>query len=68
MAEGRSVLTQINIIAGDLRRSLDFYRQVGMSFPRSLGAGHRALQPPYDAFWGPVTLLSRTRKVSRSVS
>jgi hypothetical protein len=36
MAEGRPVLTQINIIAGDLRRSLDFYRQVGMSFPRPL--------------------------------
>jgi uncharacterized glyoxalase superfamily protein PhnB len=117
MAEGRPVLTQINIIAGDLRRSLDFYRQVGMSFPRPLenrtgqpfharseaqagayleldsssfapiwnagwanctdligrivlgfslsttkavdecfdrliGASHRALQPPYDAFWG----------------
>jgi hypothetical protein len=36
MAEGRPVLTQINVIAGDLRRSLDFYRQVGMSFPRPL--------------------------------
>jgi uncharacterized glyoxalase superfamily protein PhnB len=111
------VLTQINIIASDLRRSLDFYRRVGVSFPRPLenrtgqlfhasseaeagahleldssnfapvwnagwadrtdligrivlgfsqpttkavdqcfdqliAAGYRALQPPYDAFWG----------------
>ena len=29
MAEGRPVLTQINIIANGLRRSLDFYRPVG---------------------------------------
>jgi catechol 2,3-dioxygenase-like lactoylglutathione lyase family enzyme len=121
--EGRSamddspVLDQVNIIAGDLRRSLDFYRRLGASFPRPLenpagelfhasgetadgaqleldspsfapawnagwarrtdlagrvvlgfrlatramvderfdeltAAGHRALQPPFDAFWG----------------
>jgi catechol 2,3-dioxygenase-like lactoylglutathione lyase family enzyme len=30
------VLDQVNIIAGDLRRSLDFYRCLGASFPRPL--------------------------------
>ena len=117
MADGRPVLDQVNIIASDLRRSLDFYRLLGASFPRPLEnptgdlfhasseaeggahveldspsfapvwnagwaqrtdligrivlgfrlaaretvderfdqlteAGYRALQPPFDAFWG----------------
>ncbi len=117
MGDDSPVLDQINIIATDLRRSLDFYRRLGASFPRPLenpagelfhassetedgaqleldspsfapiwnagwaertdlvgrvvlgfrlatremvderfdeltGAGRRALQPPFDAFWG----------------
>lgn len=117
MADGGAVLDQVNIISSDLRRSLDFYRRVGTSFPRPLEnpagelfhasseseagahleldspnfapvwnagwaqrtdlvgrivlgfrlatreavderfdtltcAGYRALQPPFDAFWG----------------
>jgi catechol 2,3-dioxygenase-like lactoylglutathione lyase family enzyme len=112
----KPVLDQINIIVGDFRRSLEFYRRLGVSFPEQssgateqfhansetdeglsidlddpafgqvwnkgwkgsenlvgrvvvgfkldsregvdlvyadlTGAGHRGLQPPYDAFWG----------------
>jgi hypothetical protein len=36
MADGRPVLDQVNIIASDLRRSLDFYCQLGVSFPQPL--------------------------------
>jgi uncharacterized glyoxalase superfamily protein PhnB len=36
MATGSAVLDQVNIIASDLRRSLDFYHRVGASFPRPL--------------------------------
>jgi catechol 2,3-dioxygenase-like lactoylglutathione lyase family enzyme len=117
MDDSSPVLDKVNIIASDIRRSLDFYRRVGVSFPRPLenpagelfhasseaeggahleidspnfapvwnagwaqrtdligrivlgfrlatreavdqrfeqltSAGYRALQPPFDAFWG----------------
>lgn len=112
----KPALDQINIIVGDFRRSVEFYRRLGVSFPDQpgganeifhasgetdrgidfdldsapfaqvwnkgwkgredlvgrvvvgfklgsredvdrlyadlTGAGHRGLQPPYDAFWG----------------
>ncbi len=116
MPNGKPVLDQINIVTGDFRRSLEFYRRLGVSFPERsddeaaeqfhangetegadvdldspgfaqvwnkgwtgrgdlvgrvvvgfklesrdavdrtyadmTAAGHRGLQPPYDAFWG----------------
>src|SRR5436309_2630340 len=36
MADDAPILDQINIIASDLPRSLDFYRRLGVSFPRPL--------------------------------
>ena len=36
MADQIAVLDQVNIITGDLQRSLDFYRLLGAVFPRPL--------------------------------
>jgi catechol 2,3-dioxygenase-like lactoylglutathione lyase family enzyme len=36
MAENDPVLDQVNIISGDVQRSLDFYRLLGAVFPRPL--------------------------------
>jgi catechol 2,3-dioxygenase-like lactoylglutathione lyase family enzyme len=36
MADNGPVLDQVNIITGDLQRSLDFYRLLGAVFPRPL--------------------------------
>jgi hypothetical protein len=40
MADDSPVLDQVNIVASDLQRSLDFYRRVGASFPRPLEKRH----------------------------
>jgi len=36
MADDTPVLDQVNIITGDMRRSVDFYRRLGAVFPRPL--------------------------------
>jgi len=36
MADDTSVLDQVNIISGDMQRSVDFYRRLGAVFPRPL--------------------------------
>jgi uncharacterized glyoxalase superfamily protein PhnB len=39
MALPKPILDQVNIVAGDVRRSMDFYRRLGATFP----------EPPADA-------------------
>jgi catechol 2,3-dioxygenase-like lactoylglutathione lyase family enzyme len=36
MADDTPVLDQVNIITGDMQRSVDFYRRLGAAFPRPL--------------------------------
>ena len=36
MADDAPVLDQVNIITGDMQRSVDFYRRLGAVFPRPL--------------------------------
>ena len=39
MEDGKPILDQVNIVAGDFSRSLDFYRRLGVEFPQPAG-GH----------------------------
>ena len=36
MADDVPILDQVNIVTGDLQRSVDFYRRLGAVFPRPL--------------------------------
>jgi uncharacterized glyoxalase superfamily protein PhnB len=39
MEDGKPILDQVNIVAGDFGRSVDFYSRLGVEFPQSVGGG-----------------------------
>jgi hypothetical protein len=39
MADGKPILDQVNIVAGNFGGSLDFYRRLGVEFPQPVGGG-----------------------------